>query len=338
MIRTSRLSVVAMLLMASMNTASFAGVVADELEASGGYTIGLAGGGAAALEDLSAVKANPAMLASSTRYQLHASYFWPSYGRPFYQLGIVDGTSKKVSAGVIYTSYGDDIQDPYKVGISEEERLSALYDSKTKKKISLALASTFGKIAAGITGTHIEGSLYDITTSSYSEKKSLTVGFGLAALVTRAFRVGISAENLNNADVENLAPTFKRASMAFLADGGSVSIHGDFVERQRVASEFENASTITDLLSSGVSSDSQTEISNEKIERSAIISATAAIQNMLRLSVGYAQEVETGNRSQLGAGIAIVSEGYTLGYQVSNPYLSQNQLKQTVSLSVDMKM
>jgi hypothetical protein len=314
------------------------GVVSDEIEAAGGNSIGLAGGGGAALNDHSSVRVNPAMLASSTRYQVTGTYYWPSYGRDFYQIGVVDGTNKKLTAGVIYTSYGDDFVDPYKVNLSSEEREAALYDSKTKRKITVGLASTFGKIAIGLAGTQVEGHTKEENSFNFIEKKALTVGIGAAALMSKSLRFGASVENLNNTQVVDLAPTIKRAGIAFLMDGGRASLHADYIERQRISSEFETDLSVIDILENGVNTRDESEIIDTKVERKAVLSGTVNVQNMLRLSLGYASEIDSGSRSQLAGGVAIVSEGYTLSYQVSNPYLSGNNLNQAVALSIDLKM
>ena len=173
-------------------------------------TLGLAGGGAAALNDQSAVRANPAMLASTTRYQVTGSYQWPTYGRSFYQLGVIDGSNKKMSAGVLYTAYNDDFVDPYKTGLTDTERKDAIYDSKTTRKISAALATTYSNLALGMSGTQVEGYVQEENSFEYSKKTSLTIGFGAAALLSKAFRVGASVENLNNQNVIDIAPQIIR--------------------------------------------------------------------------------------------------------------------------------
>ena len=112
------------------------GVVADETESIGAHSLGLAGGGVAALNDQSSVRANPAMLASSKSYRLAGTYYWPSYGRRFYQVGVVDGTNRKISAGLIYTSFPEKFVDPYASSLSKEEKVDAFYGSKVDQKMA----------------------------------------------------------------------------------------------------------------------------------------------------------------------------------------------------------
>jgi hypothetical protein len=319
-------------------TAYGQGFVSDEVEAVGGNSLGLAGGGTAALNDQSAVRANPAMLASTDRYQVAGSYQWPSFGRSFYQLGVIDGSNKELSAGVLYTAYQDDFADPYKTGLTKSEKEEALYDSKTVRKISAAVASTFSNLAVGLSGTQVEGFVKEENGFEFSKKTSLTMGVGAAALLSKAFRIGASIENLNNKNVADIAPQIIRAGAALLLDGGRISIHGDYVDRQRVSTEFSDDLTATDVFGGQAEQDSIGSITNKDRERKGVISGTVSVQNMVRLSAGYAQEIGTGDRSQLAAGVAIVSQGYTLSYQAGSPYLKAGELNQAVSLSIDLKI
>ena len=147
-----------------------------------------------------------------------------------------------------------------------------------------------------------------------------------------------SFENLNNKNVADIAPQIIRAGGALLLDGGRISIHGDYVDRQRVASEFSGDMSATDVFGGLAEQSNVGTISNIERERKAVISGTVSVQNMVRLSAGYAQEIGTGDRSQLAAGVAIVSQGYTLSYQASSPYLKAGHLNQAVSLSIDLKI
>ena len=233
----------------AINKTLFAGgFVPDELESPGGNSVGLAGGGGAALDDYSAVRINPAMLASSSRYQVAGTYFWPSLGRDFFQVGVVDGTNKSLVAGLSYTAYQDEFIDPYGTSLTSQQRSSATFDSRTKRKISVGLASTFSKVALGITGSQVEGHILDTNSFEYSEIKAFTLNLGAAALFSKSLRVGLSIENLNNKKVRDMAPTAKRFGVAYLMDGGRVSLHADLVERKRVFSELGGETSLVDVL------------------------------------------------------------------------------------------
>lgn len=310
--------------------------VAAELEAVGGHALGLAGGGSAALDDVSAVRLNPAMLASSRVYQMSGSYLWPEAGRPFFQLGVVDGTSKNVSAGILYTGAGDDPSNPNKQIEDEnkyDELFEANYDSRFKRKVTVGLASVFGKVSAGVSVGQVSGFIQNESERGFEETTAVTMGVGVGALVTNDIRVGASLEGLNNKGVEDLAPRFQRIGAAYLAAGGEISVHADYVERQRTAAE------VTPFDSGIVNRQIAVfEYEDEEKERLGVLSATTVVQNMLRLSLGAGAEVGTGERIQIAGGFAILSDKYTLSYHVAKPYIDRDELRQSAALSLNLVM
>ena len=79
--------------------------IPDEYRASGGYSLGLSHAAMVADNGVAAVVLNPAMIALARDYRISLGYNWPATGRGFYQVGIVDGKTAKVAAGVLYTAF-----------------------------------------------------------------------------------------------------------------------------------------------------------------------------------------------------------------------------------------
>ena len=54
--------------------------------------------GAAQVTGVDAVYVNPALLVLDREYSVTASYHWPTDGRDYYRLGVVDGKTSKYAA------------------------------------------------------------------------------------------------------------------------------------------------------------------------------------------------------------------------------------------------
>ena len=197
--------------------------IPDEFEAIGGHALGLGHGGMAAISGLSSIRANPAMLAMTKQYSVVGGYHWPTYGRNFYQVGVVDSNTSNLAAGLIYNGFMDGPEDSF-------EGLDRQFDSPVKSRISLGFAGTSQLLAFGVSGSFVTA--VSTEGSELKETKGLTLGLGVVGLLTPAIRFGLSAENLNNKEVAFVAPRTYRAALAYTLE--RVTLHLDWKRRDRV--------------------------------------------------------------------------------------------------------
>ncbi len=134
------------------STLSTRGQAPEEYEIVGAQSHGLADAGIVSNASLDSVRLNPAMLATTKDYRLAAGYTWPVVGRDFYQVGVVDSKSSKVSAAVQYTGFT--------ARFGETKRWEGL-DSPVLKRMALAGAAVLGQMAVGLGGQYIEGVIPD---------------------------------------------------------------------------------------------------------------------------------------------------------------------------------
>ena len=293
--------------------------IPDEYEAVGGPATGLGNTGAAALGGISGVRINPAILPLEDQYSVNAGYNWPTSGRDFYQLGIVDTTtSKSIAAGVSYTGFSDEYQK------DAIERIGT--DAPIHRRATLALAHAFDKFSIGLSGQFVAG---------YNEAgevlKGTGMGLGVAALLTPTIRLGAAGENLSNRKIDSIAPRTLRAGMAYLTLGGSVSLNLDYRQRMRVAA-FEGELPL--LLVDDVSAD----VPYTDEERMVFGSFTAKIYDVLRLMGAYGQAVSSDKRRTLAGGVGLVHQGFSLSYNVIRPYLPSLKTHSAVQLSLMVTM
>lgn len=306
--------------------------VPDEYESIGGHALGFANGGTAATSGLGSVRSNPAMLALEKQYSVSAGYHWPSVGREFYQAGAVDGKTSNVAAGVNYTSS----QSEYK-GLdllsSAKEQFNSFYDSPIKFRVAGGIAQSFENISLGLSGQYIEGFLpTEVGTSATKQDnmvKSVTLGFGVAGLLTKSLRFGLSAENLTNKKVKDLAPKTYRAGLAYTMFGGNITLHLDYLQRDRVFHEVESMSIDFDA--------SKLELKDaDKPEQMVTGSASVRVQDLLRLLLATGQDISGSGRKVLGGGIALVNKGMSLSYMISQPYMTDTLTHQAVNISMQV--
>ncbi len=289
------------------------GRLPDEFESDGGHTLGFSYGGTSAVSGLGSVKNNPAMLVFEKKYQISAGYNWPSVGREFYQAGVIDSQTSPVAAGFTYTSFRERFKNPNDLPVGPE-KFQAFYDSPIKNRLSIALAQPFTKFSAGI-GAQIVNS-----AENQGAKIGVTMGAGVAGLLTPALRFGLSLENLGNRAVKDLAPTTYRAGLAYLLFDGDWTVHLDYRQRQRVSSE---------LVSYTEPQGTSQKFSS--FEKMAVLSSSVRVQDLLRLLGGYAREI-AGRRSSLSGGVALVNRNFSLSYLLGNPYLGDSYLHQALNL------
>lgn len=304
------------------------GRIPDEVESDGGHSLGFGIGGAAAVSGLSSVKNNPAMLAFEKKYQISAAYHWPSYGRRFYQAGVVDSKTSNISAGVLYTSFSDKYISQDKA--EQRNKLQAHFDVPLKRRISLALAQSFSLFSAGLSAQLVSPAL----AFSGSSREIITLGFGFAALINSNVRFGLSVENLNNEGVKDLAPTVYRAGLAATFFSGRLTGHIDYRQRDRVAQETSNL--IVEL--GNIKELKKTSGEAFGSEKMLTASFSVQFQNLFRLLGGYSRELRGSGRSSLSGGVALVNESVALSFLHSQPYLSESEAHQALNISFLMSI
>lgn len=313
------------------------GRYSDDLEAYGGISAAYSGGGTSAADEITAIRANPAMIAQSKKYRMRGTFHWPTYGRTFYQAGVVDGTGP-VKAGIQYTAPLDrSFEDPLEAAqnLNLTERQNLIWGMQTIQRFNLSLAQSFGKLSVGITGSYVEGMQRPYRSYSSTLTQGITLGMGISAPITESLIVSASAENLNNQRLSDLAPTIYRAGVStWIAE--VVGIHGDFIHRQRVRSEWvlvppqnqpDDPTTISLL-------DQRPSLS--RTEQSIVTGVELNLENILKIVGSYRHEIGSDGlqRRSLSGGIAISQGLYKITYTVRRPYLSDHHLHQAVSLSL----
>lgn len=293
--------------------------IPDEYRATGGHGIGLGHAAIVANTGTASTVLNPAMIALERSYQLSIGYTWPTTGREFYQVGIVDGKTSKVAAGLLYTGFHEDF-DAH--GFLHRE-----LDTPVERRGTLALSATVGKISLGINGTYVEGyqfqadahgllGLADVnhryTNTKPEKKRGVTTGAGLAAAITPTLRIGASIINLANRKVRDFAPRTIRGGLAYLLTAsGEVTLHLDYYERERIA-----------LFEKGES----------KPERLAIASCSVLIYNVVRILAAYEHSLGSTDK-EIAAGIALISNKMSLSYGFKKP-LATGGLQQAINLGL----
>lgn len=299
--------------------------IPDEYESAGGHSLAFGQGGSAALTGISAVLMNPAMLAIETDYQISAGYHWPSYGRDFYQAGVVDSRTSVIAAGINYTGFNKKLSDSL-------EKKEVDFDSPLDNRLSVGLAKVVGNISVGLTGNFLKG---HIKSGSLLKKTSgTTLGLGLAGLITKQIRFGISAQNINNNDVILFAPKTYRAGLAVLMGGGDVTMQIDLKRRERVGG-FESQNSGDKLaLVPQLSADNL-----EDPEDLAIFSFSARVYDLLRVIGAYGSSFSSEQeRRSISGGLALVQQNFSLSYNLSRPFQEDKQVHSNINLNMNMAM
>ncbi len=310
------------------------GRLPNEYETTVGPNLGMAGGGMAAVSGISSVKLNPAMLPLEKHYRVSAAYNWPTFGREFYQAGVMDSTTSSIAAGLSYTGAERDYESPFDINDqslsdTEEEFFNRRYDSPIKKRVTVGFAQAFTKISLGVSGQLVEA--YDVANKQ-AEKLTTgyTLGFGAAGLLTPQLRVAVSAENLANDRIKDYAPRTYRAGVAYLINK-YFSAHLDYRDRERIFQE----STVSGPLDPTRPPEKEVTLKSEKM---AIASLMTTIYDVLRLYGGYGHGVDEFERRSVSGGVSLVNNKFSLGYLVSRPYLSDKKIQQAINFGVDISM
>ncbi len=306
---------------------AFAGQVPGEFESLGGHSLGFSNGGMAAISGHSSIRANPAMLAFEPQYSFSLGYQWPTYGRDFYQAGVVDSKTAPVAAGFMFTSSTMKYEGIQSAD-SNQDRQKKLLDSPIKHRMVLGLAYPFSKLALGFGGEYVRGYTFEGSTI-----EGTALNIGLAGLIMPELRFGISAENLANKRIQGLAPNVYRAALALTLFGGNITTHLDYSQREKVPQEFleKDLTGVTDKQYFSL-------LENTQIEKMVVASFSARLQNLLRVMGAYGRSVDGPVRQSVSAGIALVNNNFTCSYNISRPYLSQNVNQHSINLSVNVSL
>jgi hypothetical protein len=297
------------------------GRLPNEFESNGGHGLGFGHGGMAAVSEQSSVRMNPAMLPFERQYRVSGGYHWPTFGRDFYQVGVVDSKTAAMAAGLTYTAGTSKYRD-YTLAGSQEQRELAFYDSPIRHRVALGIAQSFDKFSIGMGGQYVEAPLGLEETT-----KGVTLGAGMAGLLTPLLRFGLSVENLGNAKVREISPTIYRAGLAYTLFGGDMTLHADYHQRQRVLRE---------LLVFGAV-EPKPDVKNTP-ERMVTGSASVRIQNLIRLMAAYGQSVDGISRRSLSGGVAVVNQNFSLSYLVSRPFFTDEKVHQAVNAGIEMTL
>ena len=290
--------------------------IPDEYRASGGYSLGLSHAAMVADNGVAAVVLNPAMIALARDYRISLGYNWPATGRGFYQVGIVDGKTAKVAAGVLYTGFHEKFDGH---GFLHNE-----LDSPIARRGIVALSGMLGKVALGISGQYVEGfqfteavhglpaltsSTHRYDTTAHDKRTGITAGLGAAVALTSTLRLGASINNLANRKVRDFAPRTIRAGAAWLPRG-DIAVHLDYRERERIAL-FEPERTP---------------------ERLAIASCSVRVYDVVRVLAAYGQSL-VDKSGELAAGLTLVNDKISISYGFRYPWP-----RKTVSQAVNLAL
>ena len=295
--------------------------VPNEYETVGGYTLGMNNSGVAATGGVSAVRVNPGMLPLEQQYGVVAGYYWPTSGRDFYNAGIVDTKTSSVAAGVSYTGFSKDPEDQFDASPNE-------IDSPVKQRLSIALAKSFSRLSGGLAGHYVVANKEEQFTTKKVD--GVTLGFGLAGLLTPTIRFGASVENLANDKVKNYAPQTIRGGLAYLFARGQASAHLDYRERERVGLfESDSKDFLRNTIDEGY----------DDPERMLIASFSAKVYDVIRLLAAYGTSVSAeDDRQSLTGGIALISNALVINYNIAKPYLQESKVQHGLSIGITMAM
>ena len=322
-----------------------AGYYSDDLEAYGGESGAYSGGGSGVFNDIEAIRASPALIASSQAYRVGASFHWPTYGRSFYQAGVVDGTST-IKAGLIYTaplnrSYQEDPLEKSSVLKSYTHRQDALWGMQTIQKFNLTLAQSWGdKLMLGITGAYIQGLQRPYRSFKIEPTNGVTLGFGLAAHITPTMTFAASAENLNNHALTDLAPIIYRVGGSGAIFKDIIRLYADYLHRERVRSEWVLIHPKNTTAEPNWQSLFENRSSLSAYEQSVVGGIEVTLEKMIKIIGSYRHEISANgfDRRSFGSGISINSELYKISYTIKRSSLSHSKLHQTVSLHITFEI
>ena len=299
----------------------------DEYESIAGHGAGFGNGGVAAEQGgLSSVRVNPALIAVNPEYSVGGGYHWPTEGREYYDIGVVDSMTSSVAAGVLYSTSGEDHEFEF------ENPMQSFRDSPVMRRVNGAVAQRVqGKVSLGASIQFVEARHFPGTEERVAGKDRVKgFGFGLGAFgrLTDAILWGVSAENISNEKMRDYMPKTYRAGAAAKLAGGDVSLHLDYKNRERVA-YFEGKKT-----SLFGENDPNNKVETEQL---GVFSFSLRVYDAIRLLGNYGQEIG-GERSLGGGGIALVGSKAVLSYIVNKPHMKFAKNHQSINLGINVSM
>jgi len=312
-------------------------VVPEEYESTGGHSLAFGGSVATAIGGVSAIRCNPALLAIEKEYSVNGSYNWPTAGRDFYQLGVVDGKTSPIAAGFSYTGVMDNYQGVFSgstsAGQSGEQVQPMSKDSPVLKRANLALAMPVGRMYFGAGASYVEANSPDQIgqDSSASKIKGFTMGMGAVAHLSPAFRVGVSAENLANKKVSYVAPTFYRGGASYFL-GDVASFHLDYRSRDAVTI-YEGSAPEFSIEGQGNK--------GESVKSESLINASTSIKmyDLLRLVVSSGRSTsESGASTRIAGGLSLINQKFNFSYQILKLDVKDDAIHHAMALGFDVTL
>jgi hypothetical protein len=311
--------------------------VPEEYQSTGGHSLAFGGSVASGVGGASAVRANPALLSLEKEYTVTGAYHWPTAGRDFYQLGVVDGKTSSVAAGFSYMGSLDQYQGIAKSTTSANQasdaQIGVSQDTPVIRRASLAFSLPIGQIYAGFGGGYVEANPPAETFDEDASKKikGFTIAAGLAAHLSPALRVGVAAENLANKKVQFAAPTFYRAGISYFL-GDVASIHCDFRRREAVTLYEGRISAL------GLEADPKANptVASEDLYN---FSTSVKVYDLLRVVASTGHIRDGGNsRQQIAGGLALINQKFSFSYQAMRPDVALETVHHALSLGIEVAM
>lgn len=299
--------------------------IPDEYESTSGQGTGLNNAGYAANDVISAIRANPALIAAQKQYTVSAGYHWPIAGRDYYQAAVVDSKTSPTAAGLSYTGYLDDYE------YYRQDGEASKYDSPIIRRGVVGFAQNFGRLSLGAGATYVEGHALQSKAAQTDDYEQRVRGFGMnlgmAYGIGNGFSAGASVENASNRKIRDYAPKTYRAGIAYAVNPNILAMV-DYRQRDRVA-EFE--AEPLDLTKPATDED---ELAAEQMM---LASVSAQLQSFFRVMASYGQEVG-GERRSIAGGASVVSSNFSLSYTTSRPYMARATSHQAISLGLDVAL
>ena len=317
------------------------GRVNDEIESMGGSSMASSGGGQLLFSGIESIRLNPAMLGEVDFYKIYTGYYWSSYGRDFYHLGVVDGNSL-IKAGLSYTSFIDlSFDHPFKKITTSSDKNQQIYQaskwsykkkqdhfygSSLTRRVSLAFSVPIQNILLGLSGSYVDGWVRPYRQFEYSKTFGVVLGVGLVINPHPNFKLAASIDNLNNKDIIDLAPSTYRLAASYQPLKKMVYLHIDYQFRQRIRSEFLIITPPKKDLSKHQSFKSIFSIKEtiNSHEQSIIGSFKLVIKDRWNVIGGYLHELHNYglNRKSASLGLLMTEKAYEIGYSIRSPYLT----------------
>ena len=291
--------------------------IPDEYRTVGGRGTALGHSATVANNGVSSIVLNPAMLAIDRDYQLSLGYSWPTSGREFYQVGVVDGKTSKVYTG-------------FREGFDAERFLHEELDAPIRRRGVLALAMAVGKVSLGINGQYLEGyrfqdsvngllglvdSAHVYRSQDHEVIRGISAGLAVATVLSPTLRIGASLNNLANRKVADFAPRTIRAGVSYIATAnGEVTVHADYLHRQRLA------------------------LFDSKTTQMATVSCSILVYDVIQVLAAYGKSLAE-ERQELSAGLALSNDRMSISYGLRQPLPETTEaMQQSVNLSLTVSI